>query len=299
MAELRQFSTADEFTQFFRGVLAELRDRFVNAPSEISRERLWNLFSQYKKYLRSVSADADAWIVENMGVMFVNGDAEGIVNLQGMVPKEAMVLTFTQVHEGALAEIVASMKEDYRKVIKSHENSLRGFISRISATPESRREVLQEIARSVAFGDSSQLTSKRIEARLASRAIGGYITAGNKTLRLDQYAELLARTNLRVAYTRGSELRYRANGINLVIISEHGTECKICGPIEGKIFSLSPNHPRYPHISSLPNEGTPLHPNCLHVELPFSEELADKEELLSGMIDKAEWPFKETIGMIP
>lgn len=299
MPDRKQFSTADEFTQFFQQIMLELRQRFLTAPSEVSRERLWSIFTQYRKYLRSMTPKADAWIVENMGIMFVQGDSEGVVNLQGMIPKESMVLTFSQVHEGAVAEVVASMKADYRKALNIHENSLKGFINRINVTPENKRYILQDIANAVAFGDSSQLTSKRIEARLVAEAIGGNITVGNKTLSLSQYAELLARTNLRVAYSRGSEMRYRANGIDLIIISEHGTECKICGPLEGKIFSLVPGHPIYPHISALPNEGCPFHPNCLHVPLPFNVKLADPDELANGRIDKETWPFKATLGMIP
>lgn len=70
---------------------------------------------------------------------------------------------------------------------------------------------------------------------------------------------------------------------DLLLISSHNSVCPICLPYEGKVFSVSGTHPRFPPLESL---GELLyggvfspHPNCLHRMLPYSEDGKSEEEL--------------------
>jgi len=54
---------------------------------------------------------------------------------------------------------------------------------------------------------------------------------------------------------------------DLVEISSHGTECEICKPYEGKVFSISGKHPIYPKLKKWP----PFCQNCGHSASPTSD----------------------------
>ena len=104
---------------------------------------------------------------------------------------------------------------------------------------------------------------------------------------MGKYAELVARTKTREAVTRGSINRYIEAGQDLVIITNHGTDCEVCKFFEGKVFSISGTHPKYPPIDQLLNGGPPFHPNCLHNIAPFVEDLASEtEKRIGAKIDK-------------
>lgn len=292
------FATAAEFTAIFTQLVQEIKQRFVGA-SYVEQERLYSLLKQYEKYIRQVMPNADAWIDRNIRDYFMQGDLFAQIALQDFKLSAPINTQFTQVHEGALIAVAQAMKKYQHEAVEAQVGTLRSFIKRIQTSSEDQKAVLDEIARAVLLGDDTLTTSKNISKRLTARAVGGYVQVGDKVLPLNKYAELLARTNLRVAYTQGTLTRLKTNGIKLVIISEHGTECKICGPLEGKIFSIQGTHPVYPPLRALPNMGTPFHPNCLHVVLPFSEELADQEELDFGLVSKEDWPFANTLHLIP
>ncbi len=292
------FATAAEFASLFEQMVQEIKKRFVGAPL-VEQERLYSILKQFEKYVRQVMPKADAWIDDNIRDYFMQGDVFAQVALADFQLELPINTQFTQLHEGALVAVAQAMKKYQHDAVESQVGTLRSFIKRIQASPEHQRAVLDEIARSVFLGDSTYATSKRIAERLTARAVGGFIEVGEKVMPLNRYAEILARTNLRVAYTQGTLMRLKSNGIKLVVISEHGTDCKICGPLEGKIFSIEGSHPVYPPLRALPNEGTPFHPNCLHVVLPFSVELAEQSELDNGLISREDWPFEKTKNLIP
>ena len=76
---------------------------------------------------------------------------------------------------------------------------------------------------------------------------------------LRTYSELVARTEMRNAQTRGVFDQCEDWDNDLVEVSDHATDCEICKPFEGMVFSISGNDPDYPPLEDEP----PYHPNCL------------------------------------
>ena len=74
-------------------------------------------------------------------------------------------------------------------------------------------------------------------------------------------------------------------------ISSHGTTCALCAPYEGRVYSRSGNDPDFPPLAeafgkvdvngpdSLANSWLNIHPNCLHVLLPWTPAGRSEEEI--------------------
>lgn len=100
---------------------------------------------------------------------------------------------------------------------------------------------------------------------------GNFITRGNMTFTLKNYAELTARTEMRRVQSEAVKNTCREYGNDLVQFSEHGSPCQICAPLEGEIYSISGNHPVYPSIDI----DIPVHPRCEHNWNPYVEETSN------------------------
>lgn len=102
-----------------------------------------------------------------------------------------------------------------------------------------------------------------------------------RQVRADTYAKMVARSTTREA---GNTARMNTGdqlGYDLVRISEHYPTCKVCAPLQGRIYSRSGNDTRFPSLYSLPGfaDGyNNMHPNCRHVVTPTVEALWSDEE---------------------
>jgi len=102
-----------------------------------------------------------------------------------------------------------------------------------------------------------------------------FIEIGGRMYRMKKYADLIARTTLREAQTAATIDLCHDYENDLVQWSDHATECELCKPFEGRIYSISGRSSEYPPLEEEP----PIHPNCEHSLLPTSEEaIAVREE---------------------
>lgn len=109
---------------------------------------------------------------------------------------------------------------------------------------------------------------------------------GYRRLRVDKYAEMLARTKTGQASNLARRNKALEHGIELVQISKNKPlEDDACALYIGKVFALTPSAKEeygVPLVSELPNGGAPFHPNCTHQELQFVIEFeSDKERALA------------------
>ena len=88
---------------------------------------------------------------------------------------------------------------------------------------------------------------------------GQFIQINGRNYNLKYYSRLVARTRMREAQTKAVKNMCQQHGNDLVQVSEHNTDCQICLPYEGQIYSLSGRHPTYPLLTDTP----PWHPNCI------------------------------------
>jgi len=95
-----------------------------------------------------------------------------------------------------------------------------------------------------------------------------FIEINGRMYRMNKYAELVARTTMRESQTAATLDLCNQYENDLVVISDHGTDCEECEEFEGNTYSISGTSTEYPMLEDEP----PFHPNCKHVLLATSEE---------------------------
>jgi len=131
-------------------------------------------------------------------------------------------------------------------------------------------DILDELAlEALAKGESrGWLMKKILESLRALLEADEFIEINGRTYKMSKYAKMVARTELRNVQTDVTLDLCRQYENDLVQWSDHKTECEICEEYEGKIYSISGTHPKYPLLEADP----PIHPNCQHNIMPTSEE---------------------------
>ena len=94
-----------------------------------------------------------------------------------------------------------------------------------------------------------------------------FININGRNYNLRKYADLVAKTRLRVVQTEAVLNSCKEYNSDLVQVSDHGTDCQVCLEYEGNVYSLSGKSSAYPYLDSYP----PWHPRCQHNISPTSE----------------------------
>lgn len=67
---------------------------------------------------------------------------------------------------------------------------------------------------------------------------------------------------------------------DLVQMTSHATACPICWPLQGRVYSISGRSSVYPPLDAAFSGGhANIHPNCMHVILPYIPALQSPEEI--------------------
>lgn len=104
------------------------------------------------------------------------------------------------------------------------------------------------------------------------------IQAGSKTFTPEYYAELVSRTKFHEAQFIAAKQQATNYNTDLVVVSNHNTTTVICQQYEAKTFSISGKSKQFPVL----DQGTPFHPNCLHLTYPVFEEAMIIDGTLEG-----------------
>src|SRR5699024_8863988 len=115
-----------------------------------------------------------------------------------------------------------------------------------------------------------------------------FIARDGRQLPLDFYSQVVTRTNLKLARTKGSVNRYKENDVRLFKVSGNSPTCSICAQFRGFVFSMDKGNPDFPYLD--PNR-IPFHPNCQCSVIPYVLKYKTSEELDKD-IEKAK-RFKE------
>ena len=255
----------------------------LDASDIKNRRHYIAILKQIEDEFREIDNHAAAWIKDNVSKSYQTGSAEGLRQLRELGITPTMTL-FSKPHQQMMKHVAEGFYYDFHKIVDQNKNSLITFIRRAHVGEAQQSEILKAVGRGGIEGRVTKDVTADILKALQTSLIDNRIVAGSKSYKASTYAEMLARTHLRVAFTRGTTMRLSEHGVDLVQVSAHGTVCPNCEEFENKVFSISGSSDVYPPLDLLPNGGTPFHPYCLHVLSGFIEALKDKSE-----IKEAQW----------
>lgn len=120
--------------------------------------------------------------------------------------------------------------------------------------------------------------SKNISEEFKSHGITAFKDKGGKTWDIDNYANMVARTNLAEASRQGMINQLQQNDLDLVQVTTHFGACPLCEPWEASILSISGNTKRLygtsiETVDTAKSKGL-FHPNCGHRIVPFDPKFA-------------------------
>lgn len=152
-----------------------------------------------------------------------------------------------------------------------------------------RRVGLEQVAAQQAAGRGVNASVPAFVQALRREGVRAFTDKAGRDWSLHTYCTMVSRTTSRQAevlavLTADSEH-------DLYMISSHGTTCALCAPYEGRVYSRNGTDPDFPPLAAafgkvdpagpdtLANTWLNIHPNCLHVLLPWTAAGRTDEEI--------------------
>lgn len=152
-----------------------------------------------------------------------------------------------------------------------------------------RRVGLEQVAAMQATGRGVNKALPQFVETLRREGVTAFVDKAGRNWSLHTYCSMVARTTSRQAEILSVLTTDPAH--DLYKISSHGTTCGLCAPYEGRVYSKSGTDPDFPPMASafgkidpagpndLSNTWLNIHPNCLHVLLPWTPAGRTPEEI--------------------
>lgn len=152
-----------------------------------------------------------------------------------------------------------------------------------------RRVGLEQVAAMQATGKGVNAAVPGFVEALRREGITAFVDRAGRCWSLHTYCSMVTRTTSRQAEI--AAVLSADPEQDLYKISSHGTTCAICAPYEGRVYSRSGTDPDFPALAdafgkidpsgpdNLANTYLNIHPNCLHVLLPWTTAGRTPEEI--------------------
>lgn len=167
---------------------------------------------------------------------------------------------FMKPHLAAVNALLGSAYADFGNsmtgYIKGAENILNDALKR-----QIRSTIASGRLEGTAIGDIAKL----VKADVKTQGFTVLLDKGGRQWELKRYTEMVTRTHINKAANEGMINRMGDFGVDIVQVSAHGADDRLCAPEEGEIYSLSGNSKNYPAIDG---HEPPYHPNCTHNLIP-------------------------------
>lgn len=266
-------------------LLKDIRRRLAWGRSTGYQEELVALIDQE---LRKLDLESLTWAKETVEAAYMRGARLAWRAVHAGDRSVKAFASFGGLHKRAV-ELLAHNTQSYLRITNNLiARQAQDAVRRIGVEITSRK-----------FGEALtwKETTRLLEEKLLDE---GFYTVpwrnGRGSMRLDSYAELVARTTTAEATNTGTLNQMREMGKVLVKMTEHNTTCKVCASRQGRVYrtveidELPEGDPRraFPHI----REGMPrwptyktVHPNCAHRLLPYIWDQKTAEERQAGLAD--------------
>jgi hypothetical protein len=227
-----------------------------------------SLLRQVSEILKELDRQAEDWIKGTLPQSYRAGfDA---VNKWLAGNGISVNVSFAQLHTDAIEVLMQETLDELHGA-----NQFLGESISASLRQSVREAVMQKLAQ----GQTVRECKKNLVRKLLEDGFTGILGKNGRTMSLDAYASVVARSKTREATNTATLNQLTSLGYDLVKVSSHKSSCPICAVMEGRVYSISGKDPRYPPLSiAFSGPYANIHPNCSHVLEPYIPELADDPE---------------------
>lgn len=193
--------------------------------------------------------------------------------------------SFFRINDRKLDALIKAVNNDFEK---ANQAVLR-------MTNDTYRQVIFEASM---YNNTGVMTSeeaiRKAVGQFEARGINSIEYSNGSRHRISEYARMAIRTASTRAYLQGNGEFRKKIGQTLVILSKHGTACKLCQPWEGRVLiddvysGGTKKDGKYPLLSDAMKQGL-YHPNCRHALGTYYPELSKKDNVeITEQVEKEE-----------
>ena len=229
------------------------------------------LLKQVNEQLAELNRQAKEWVDKTIPENYQAGIDEANAGLKKAGINISVPETFAGLHTAAV-DIIA--KNTFADLVAANI-----FVGR-QVSDSIRRAGIDAVAQKLSQGQTVKQCKQNLLSQLVDKGLNGIKDKRGRMISLESYASTVARSTTREATNRATLNQLTYLGYDLVKMSSHATSCKICAPLQGRVYSISGNDKRYPPLKfAHKGDHANIHPNCRHVLVPYIEALAkDVEE---------------------
>ena len=203
----------------------------------------------------------------------------------GYVNAQNLTSTQTDIVQKLTMNLMADLSDAAAVAMSSLENAILGR----QENDVVRRVGLELVTSMEATGKSTAATVPEFVKILQREGVTAFVDKAGRNWSLHTYASMATRTTSRQAEVLAVLTADPEH--DLYKISNHGTTCALCAPYEGRVYSKSGTDPVFPPLAAafgkidpagtddLSNTWLNIHPNCLHVLMPWTPAGRSEKEI--------------------
>ena len=197
--------------------------------------------------------------------------------------------TLTTSQHAIIDQLVYNLMGEIAEGNKTVLNTLENAIIGRSENDIYRSKGLELVTSMEARGKSIAATVPEFVDTVRREGVTAFVDKAGRNWSLHTYGNMVCRTTSRQAEVLAVLTADPEH--DLYKISSHDTSCPICAPFEGRVYSRSGKDKDFPPLASafgkidpngsddLSNTWLNIHPNCLHVLLPWTKAGKSEKEI--------------------
>lgn len=206
-------------------------------------------------------------------------------HIKGYANAEALTATQYSIIDRLTMNLMGEIVESSTIMQNTIQNALIGRVK----NDVYRHVGLELVANMQATGSGVAPSITQFVTTLLQEGVTAFVDKAGRNWSLHTYCNMVCRTTSRQAEVLA--VLTADEGHDLYKISSHGTTCKICASLEGRVYSKSGKDPDFPPLAAafgkidpngpddLTNSYLNIHPNCLHVLMPWTDVGRSEEEI--------------------
>lgn len=284
--------------------LEKLRQIFLKAETdiinEISRLRSKGLVDYHAvAALNRVQAilkamEDDCWehvpqMIEKQFYVRVPEARKIVESVEKHIAGYANAEALTSAQHSIINQLTTNLMAEITEASQTVMNTLQNAIIGRTENDIYRRVGLEAVSNMQAVGKGVNKTVPEFADTLRREGVTAFTDKAGRNWSLHTYCTMVSRTTSRQAEVLAVLTADPEH--DLYKISSHNTACKICAPYEGRVYSKSGKDTDFPPLAlafgkidkngpdDLTNSYLNIHPNCLHVLMPWTAAGRSEKEI--------------------